>query len=327
MAETRMPLKSSRTAGLKYCLFAGVVYAIIIASALFIRFRYSALHNDHLLFDIAMIWKVESGRHNTWITGTDGSIAYLYDLAYFMRRWPEHRNVLKIAAFNRALQKLGVQLILMPVPSEIHIYPERYIKNPGNLRSVQDDFLHQLADSGVQVVDLWRLFYSLRDSFPLYGKNNDHWAPLAIERAAGLLRKNHDIEIRATGADTCFVQDWHELRTDIVRPNARFDTIHAHIPIPTVDDSITVLIIGDSYSNFWEWKGCDIHSYIKGSKRLSLRLGLEGPTLIDRVPGPYLRKYKYVVWVFAERHFSTDFVARSEVGGRQLEGGTEVGGR
>lgn len=124
-----MPLKAAKIAGLKHCLLAGVVYALIISSILFVRFRYSALHYDYLMFDLGMIWKVESGRFNTWIVGTDGSIAYLCDLAYFMRRWPEHRNVLKIAAFNRELQKLGVKLILMPVPSEIHIYPERYIKN------------------------------------------------------------------------------------------------------------------------------------------------------------------------------------------------------
>lgn len=169
--------------------------------------------------------------------------------------------------------------------------------------------MHQLADSGIQVLDLWRLFYSLRDSFPVYGKYNDHWTPLAIERAAGLLGKEYGIEIRTAGKDTCFVQNWDDLRTEITRPNARFDTIHAHIPIPTVDDSISVLIIGDSYSNFWEWKGCDISSYIKGSKRLSLRFGLEGPTLTNRVPASYLRKYKHVLWVFAERYFSTDFVA------------------
>jgi alginate O-acetyltransferase complex protein AlgJ len=91
--------------------------------------------------------------------------------------------------FQERLQKVGVQLLVVPVPTKLSIYPERFsaeLKGDG----VHSEYLHHLQKAGLDVLDLDPLFKEHRkngENRLLYCAQDSHWSPEACELTARVI--------------------------------------------------------------------------------------------------------------------------------------------
>ncbi len=97
-----------------------------------------------------------------------------------------------IVDFNNQLKQRGIELIFMPVPPKALIYPD---KLPGDfnrgmtaeLSRPYEDLYAQLAEQGVQVIDLIPVFTAARDKIQVYCKTDTHYSGQGLETVAKLL--------------------------------------------------------------------------------------------------------------------------------------------
>ncbi len=101
-----------------------------------------------------------------------------------------------IVDFHQQLAAAGIQLILMPVPPKVGIYPDK-VGNEGLAKDIRgamgpdgawNTFLQRLTEAGVHVIDLYRAFDGVPDEEKtlLYCQTDTHWAPRGIAIAAAL---------------------------------------------------------------------------------------------------------------------------------------------
>ena len=106
-----------------------------------------------------------------------------------------------ILDFKAQLDKAGVDLLLVPVPTKAAIYPDKLMAGnpvppqvPADLVKNDRDFYKLLESRGVKVLDLTETFLDARnaESPDLYCKTDTHWAPpgiqLAAKKIAGLIQ-------------------------------------------------------------------------------------------------------------------------------------------
>ena len=89
-----------------------------------------------------------------------------------------------IVDFHEQLKKLGIDLLVVPVPCTAVVDPER-IGGPaeGRLDAVHQEFYRLLADKGVDVLDLTDDLRAAREA-RTYCKTDSHWSGQGIELAA-----------------------------------------------------------------------------------------------------------------------------------------------
>ena len=111
---------------------------------------------------------------------------------------PDRRDPLPaILDFNTQLNRLGIELILMPVPCKAFIYADKLSDSvkPGadgrlpRLDTHHQAFLAALREAGVTVIDLAPALLALRDGEDenVYCRTDTHWSGTACERVARLL--------------------------------------------------------------------------------------------------------------------------------------------
>ena len=119
---------------------------------------------------------------------------------------PEYADPLAaIADFHAQLQKAGIDLIVVPVPAKLAVYPEPLLGHDGTaeegkvvrLDVSHRDFYALLARQGIEVVDLLPIFLEKRNDTtgPLYCKTDSHWSgrgvAVAAEAIAATVRQRH----------------------------------------------------------------------------------------------------------------------------------------
>jgi len=89
-----------------------------------------------------------------------------------------------IVDFHEQLEKLGIELLVVPVPCKAMVYPEQ-IGGPaqGRLDAVHQEFYQLLAGKGVNVLDLTDDLRAARE-VRSYCKTDSHWSGHGIELAA-----------------------------------------------------------------------------------------------------------------------------------------------
>lgn len=113
---------------------------------------------------------------------------------------PQDRDPLPaIVDFHQQLKAAGIELLLVPVPAKLSVYPESLVTppEPGLLESLpridrdHAAFYEQLRRAGVTVLDPLPEFLKHRrtDPSPLYCRTDTHWTPRAAELVAVLLRR------------------------------------------------------------------------------------------------------------------------------------------
>ena len=96
-----------------------------------------------------------------------------------------------IVDFNAQCAKAGVQLLLVPIPGKVALYPEEVV--PGAAREPRLDAAHQqfyaeLAKQNVTVVDLMPAFLALRaQGVDTHCRQDTHWSPAGMQRAAEVI--------------------------------------------------------------------------------------------------------------------------------------------
>ena len=104
-----------------------------------------------------------------------------------------------ILGMDRKLKEQGVDLIFVPLPDKLAIYPDYFSDTAPAHRMVTPAIQHlmkKLLESDVEVVDLFPAFYAARaqnEDRPLYYATDSHWrnvgAQLAAEHIAQRLRR------------------------------------------------------------------------------------------------------------------------------------------
>ena len=93
-----------------------------------------------------------------------------------------------LVAFHEMLRAAGISLILVPVPGKVVLLPDELdppLKVDGRLDAAHAEFYDRLRKAGIEVVDLYDAFRSLRGAgTPPYCKQDTHWSPQGLRRAA-----------------------------------------------------------------------------------------------------------------------------------------------
>lgn len=240
-------------------------------------------------------------------------------------RTPEGRDPLPaILDFHNALQEIGIQLLLVPVPPKAVVYGDRLMDGIPAGRHDDDHqaFYQLLRQKGVQVLDLTDHFLKMREheKGPMYCQTDTHWSGIGVVEAARQIAAH----VTVPGPET-FVHEWIEI--DIVGDltQMRGATATESIRVRRVHDAAPdakspVILLGDSHTLVFH-AGGDMHASGAGlPEQLAVELGTQvdligvrgsgaTPARINlfrraqRDPNFWSGK-QTVIWVFSAREFT-----------------------
>ncbi|HVY37845.1 MAG TPA: hypothetical protein VHM31_07910 [Polyangia bacterium] len=145
------------------------------------------------------------------LAGADGFLFYARSMSYALggdlgKQHGDKNPIPAIVRFRDLLAKHGVDLLFVPVPTKVEVYPERAATAPGGdqaplrrfagqiVNPFERKFLLELAEKGVETVDLLPAFLNERakdpppgKGEPLYQAEDTHWAARGIALAAQLV--------------------------------------------------------------------------------------------------------------------------------------------
>ena len=236
-----------------------------------------------------------------------------------------------ILEYSAELQKLGVQLLLVPVPSKANIYADKFAAEGEPFPMTA--YLDQLSKGGANTLDLERIFKAERKKNPdklLYCKTDSHFSPYATQLIADAIYQRYkDTDwAKSIKSDIKFVTGEEKeitIKGDLT-PNAS-----EKLPAVEVTDSegnqvepdnadSPIVLLGDSHTAVFS-SGGELHTTSSGvADHLQAKFGAK----IDRVsnngsgthqarvqllrkahgtPG-YWDKKKLVIWLFTERELT-----------------------
>jgi alginate O-acetyltransferase complex protein AlgJ len=241
-----------------------------------------------------------------------------------------------IVDFHEQLKRLGVRLLVVPVPAKAAIYPDRLFSGgskgvPGLPKGLEELYA-DLRKAGVNVLDLTDEFVSNRDSEhgPVYCATDTHWSGLGCVLAAKVIAQQVG-GLVGQGAGKGFSEKWEEavIKGDLLdlpgKPATRVP--HEKLWVRRVtrdgggavkaDASSPVLLLGDSHTLVFSELLCEGAGLVE---QLGYELGVVPDLIGLRGAGStevrarllrrgmkeegYLRSKKVVVWCFGAREFS-----------------------
>ncbi len=197
-------------AGLRWRLIwaAGILYSVLGVAAA-IAGEKDATVIAPLLAEVAAKAAAAEKAGQSALAGRDGWLyfapelraisvgAFWGDKAAFVSRAskPENADPLEaIVDFHGQLKKAGIELLVVPVPAKIAVYPEPILDKmpkPGSGKVPRLDVYHQefyglLRERGIEVVDLLPVFLEKRTAADgeLYCKTDSHWSGRGVVVAA-----------------------------------------------------------------------------------------------------------------------------------------------
>jgi hypothetical protein len=286
------------------------------------------------------------------LMGRSGWFFYKPAVQYLIEPLPADANyspkdvLSAIISFRDQLARRGIKLLIVPAPNKASICPEMLTRRaeglqqpalhqsgtgPVNPKTI--DILSKLRESGVEIVDLFRLFAETRKSLPpgdntrYYLAQDSHWSPDGMRLAArsvakrildlGLAEKGNvkyslkpvTIErhgdvlkmIRVPKIERSFEPETLKCEQVV---NADTGRLYQH------DPNSQILVIGDSFLRIYSRDEPGSAGFIE---HLACELGLPLTSLVNdggastlvrqelsRKPA-LLRNKKLVVWEFVER--------------------------
>jgi hypothetical protein len=178
---------------------------------------------------------------------------------------PAREWVLQFAA---DLKQRGIPLLLVPLPVKPMLYPEQLLNKVPDAPLYHPDqlaFYDELRRAGIDVLDLSQPLYDLKKRFPLFLKQDTHWTPEAMKKAASLvadhLKKTHPnlIQKDETPRIDARVRDRQSLGDlvqllDLPHPESRFKPEPAQIVSIygfDPDRNSPIALLGDSFVNIY----------------------------------------------------------------------------
>lgn len=172
-----------------------------------------------------------------------------------------------IEQYSADLKALGVDLILVPVPSKASLYPDKLAADlPATAGTSMKEFLTKIEARGVKVIDLESLFRTHRSEHPdqaLYCATDSHWSPLGAELAAAatarLLANHPALKDRSQTSFTVSDSDTLEFHGDLLSDAEKSSLPPEQLPLRKVSPSTAgpspVLVIGDSHCQIFRTGG------------------------------------------------------------------------
>jgi len=230
-----------------------------------------------------------------------------------------------IADLNEQLKRLGVRLIVLPVPAKAAIHPEfldSRLKAEG-VSAPEAAFYENLRAKGVEVIEVTPEFANARSKGPLYCARDTHWngraIALAAQKLGGLLQgvapKSLSLDAREELVE---IQgdlggDKEKVALRFVRPQAQSGRIEP-------DRTSPILVLGDSHVLVFH-DGGDMHATGAGlPDQLAFELGAPVDVLAVRGSGAtsarvslarraranpdYLAGKKVIIWCFGARELT-----------------------
>lgn len=225
-----------------------------------------------------------------------------------------------ITEFDKSLKELGINLIVVPVPPKMAVYPLGGLK-PGDAAGYLRPLYDELRQNGVEVLDLTDIFVK-NSQLSIYCRTDAHWGSDGITIAAEELTK----KISYRGTDQFTV---HESKKMIIGDLQRSldknsksgeEVILKSVAGKTLDPSSPILVLGDSHALFFstgedmlaensgivEHLAVNLNSgidriAIKGSAATTVRINLYRNALRDK---KWLTDKKVVIWIFSCREFT-----------------------
>jgi hypothetical protein len=251
---------------------------------------------------------------------------------------PENADPLPpILDLNDQLKKLGVRLMVVPVPPKAVIYPD-FVSEFGpaggipRVDGVLQEFYQLLEENGVSVVDLTPRFLENRfhSDGALFCKQDTHWSGngcvLAAKTVAGEIRSAFSeprLPLKTEWAEVEITGDLWKMANDPAIPKEQVrvrKVTTANSESIATDERSPVVLLGDSYDLVYH-SGDDMFASGAGlADQLAFELGFavdlvavrgSGATparinLLRRAqknPGYWLGK-KVVIWCFGAREFT-----------------------
>ncbi|HEY5742074.1 MAG TPA: hypothetical protein VIS99_05985 [Terrimicrobiaceae bacterium] len=230
-----------------------------------------------------------------------------------------------IVDFNDQLKRLGIRLIVVPVPAKAAIHPD--LLDPRfkgeNIVSPEASFSQTLRSRGVEILDLTPEFSSAKSQGPLYCARDTHWNGRAIALAAQKLRemlKDTVPKSLTLEATEQAVEIQGDLGGEKEQVSLRF--IHPQNTSGRLepDRSSPILVFGDSHALVFH-EGGDMHAAgaglpdqlafqlqapvdvlaVRGSGATSARISLARRA---RANPNYLPGKKVIIWCFGARELT-----------------------
>ena len=282
------------------------------------------------------------------MAGSDGFLFFRQSIAYVLggdlaKQHGDRNPVPAIVGFKKLLAKHGVDFLFVPVPTKEEIFPDKTGAAPGDaslarfagkvVNPFARKFLLDLADQGVETVDLLPAFLAERQSSPganisLYQAQDTHWTSRGLELAAKLVAerlkrypwyKGLAAHRRAfTTKDEPFTRhgDLHARLPETERARFAPETLVGH-QVVNADGSLydddpdsPVVVLGDSFTGVYELMDCE-HAGV--SAHLAKEIGYPvdlvmsyggGPNVREKLIGRGLDKLKtkkLVIWMMTAR--------------------------
>lgn len=247
-----------------------------------------------------------------------------------------------ILDFKDQLDKAGVDLLVVPVPTKASIYPDKLspsaptfsVQTPLDLAQNDREFCKLLASNGVKVLDLTETFLTARYacSPDLYCKQDTHWAPPGIQLAAKkILEQIKDLPWvksqpkMAMKSEESALEFIGDLASALPTPSVKPERVIARYigladvagiqPLPNAKES-PIILLGDSHNLVFH-SGGDMHATAAGlPDQLAFELGFPLDVVAVKGSGatPARRNLarrkdnlvgrKLVIWCFSSREFT-----------------------
>ena len=246
-----------------------------------------------------------------------------------------------ILDFKEQLDKAGIELLLVPVPTKAAIYPDKLMSGnpappdvPADLVKNDRDFYKLLESRGIKVLDLTETFLNARNagSPDLYCKTDTHWAPPGIQLASKTIAERFkdapwvitQPKVKTQALDVP-LEIHGDLASSLVPPLKETEPLTScfiglaassgRAPLPNAKDS-PIILLGDSHNLVFH-SGGDMHAVGSGlSDQLSHELGF--PLDVVAVMGSgatsarrnlarrkaTLTGRRLLIWCFTSREFT-----------------------
>jgi hypothetical protein len=304
-----------------------LIVAFCVAAAFFFNYKFSMPPGFSPGWYFSLVFKEMATRGgNGVIEGKDGWHFLRESLCYLTRRWPDNEKT--IVDFSTKLHERGIELIFVPVPDQIEIYPEKYfgraIENVSPRRTL---LIESLKSHNVKTVDLLPVFLQRQSTIEIFQPSETHWtqageqiaADAISQRIRELLPPADTVRHLYMTKDTCFSQVYDLIKLKFndenkaTHPNCVQKVLEPDSTLYKDQKVSPIMIMGDSFAG----KGMGTSSHI--GALIALRLGnptwtmynqlgsTDGPRLLRNLSAKTMTSKKVIVWLFASRSLIKKF--------------------
>lgn len=249
------------------------------------------------------------------------------------KRWADPLPA--IVDFHEQLKRMGIRLLVVPVPAKAAIYPDRLFvgsKFVGGVPKALGELYGDLKNAGVEVLDLTDEFIENRESEhgPVFCATDTHWSGLGCVLAAKVIAQQ--LAEVAKGPGKGLKEKWEEVvvKGDLTelpgKPATRVPLEKLWVrrisqeggqPVKPGGDSSRVLLIGDSHTLVFSELLCEGAGLVE---QLAFEMGTVPDLIGLRGAGAsevrarllrrgmkedgFLKSKKVVIWCFGAREFS-----------------------